>query len=217
MLRRKIMVLYLSVVFIAMSVIAILNICLGTYNFDNYQLWVVMAVVLSTVVEIAISAIFSALTEYTPDKWYNPHRKFYQVSKKEQRFYEKIGIKFWKDHVLELGALGGFRKNKLNGTSSEYMEKFMVESVKGMLGHIIDMFMGFAVIFVLPLKYALRIGLPVAIVGFVLNLLPTLILRYNLPKLNAAYKRAKRLEERAAKETATDTINADKKPATEEK
>lgn len=211
------MVLYLSVIFIAMATIAILNICLGTYTFDNYQLWVVMAVVLSTVVEIAISGIFSALTEYTPDKWYKPHRKFYQVSKKEQRFYEKLGIKFWKDYVLELGALGGFRKNKLNGTSSEYMKKFMIESVKGMLGHILDMFMGFAVIFVLPLKYALRIGLPVAIVGFVLNLLPTLILRYNLPKLNAAYVRAKRLEERAEKENANKTSKEDEKTASKEK
>lgn len=211
------MILYLTVIFVAMATIAILNICLGIYTFDNYQLWVVMAVVLSTVVEIAISAIFSALTEYTPDKWYKPHRKFYQVSKKEQRFYEKLGIKFWKDYVLELGALGGFRKNKLNGTSSEYMKKFMIESVKGMLGHILDMFMGFAVIFVLPLKYALRIGLPVAIVGFVLNLLPTLVLRYNLPKLNAAYVRAKRLEERAEKENANKTSKEDEKTASKEK
>ena len=211
------MVLYLSIIFVAMAIISILNICLGTYTFDNYQLWVVMAVVLSTVVEIAISGIFSALTEYTPDKWYKPHRKFYQVSKKEQRFYEKLGIKRWKDLVLELGALGGFRKNKLNGTSSQYMHKFMVESVKGMLGHIMDMIMGFAVIFVLPMKYALRIGLPVAIVGCFLNLLPTLVLRYNLPKLNAAYVRAKRTEERAAKKSADQSVEKTELSATEEK
>ena len=211
------MVLYLSIIFIAMAIISILNICLGTYTFDNYQLWVVMAVVLSTVVEIAISGIFSALTEYTPDKWYKPHRKFYQVSKKEQRFYEKLGIKRWKDLVLELGALGGFRKNKLNGTSSQYMHKFMIESVKGMLGHILDMIMGFAVILVLPMKYALRIGLPVAIVGCFLNLLPTLVLRYNLPKLNAAYVRAKRTEERAVKKSADETVEKTELTATEEK
>ena len=211
------MVLYLSIIFVAMAIISILNICLGTYTFDNYQLWVVMAVVLSTVVEIAISGFFSALTEYTPDKWYKPHRKFYQVSKKEQRFYEKLGIKRWKDLVLELGALGGFRKNKLNGTSSQYMHKFMVESVKGMLGHIMDMIMGFAVIFVLPMKYALRIGLPVAIVGCFLNLLPTLVLRYNLPKLNAAYVRAKRTEEKEAKKSADQSVEKTELPATEEK
>lgn len=211
------MVLYLSIIFIAMAIISILNICLGTYTFDNYQLWVVMAVVLSTVVEIAISGIFSALTEYTPDKWYKPHRKFYQVSKKEQKFYEKLGIKKWKDLVLELGALGGFRKNKLNGTSSQYMHKFMIESVKGMLGHIMDMVMGFAVIFVLPMKYALRIGLPVAIVGCFLNLLPTLVLRYNLPKLNAAYVRAKRTEERETKKSADQSVEKNELSATEEK
>ena len=70
MLRRKIMVLYLTVVFVAMSIIAILNICLGTYNFDNYQLWVVMAVVLSTVVEIAIKniSIYNTLSLVLPFK-----------------------------------------------------------------------------------------------------------------------------------------------------
>lgn len=191
------MVLYLSTIFIAMIIISILNICLGAYDFANYQLWVVMAVLLSVVVEIAISGLFSTITEHSSDSKFSPDKKLYQVSKKEQRFYEKLGIKAWKDKVWELGALGGFRKNKLNDTSSAYMYKFIIESNKGMLGHIINLFMGFLVIFILPLKYALRIGVPVAVVGFVLNLLPVFVLRYNLPKLAVAYKRAKRLEERA--------------------
>lgn len=179
-----------------MILVSVLNICLGTYDFDNSALWVVVAVVLSVVVEIAISGLFSFIVERSPDKCFNPNKKIYTVSKKEQKFYEKLGIKFWKDKVWELGALGGFRKNKLNDNTSEYLYKFMIESNKGMLGHLINLPMGFLVIFILPLKYALRIGLPVAIVGFVLNLLPIFILRYNLPKLAIAYKRAKRLEER---------------------
>lgn len=180
-----------------MAIISVLNIVFGTYNFDYSQLWVVLAVVLSTIVEIAISGLFSAITEHAPEKYFTPDKKLYNVSKKEQKFYEKIGIKSWKDKVWELGALGGFRKNKLNDNSSAYLYRFMVESNRGMLGHIIDLFAGFLVIFILPLKYAWRIGVPVAIVGFVLNLLPILVLRYNLPKLAVAYKRAKRLEERA--------------------
>ena len=191
------MVLYLSIIFVAMAIISVLNITLGSYDFDNSALWVIMAVVLSTVVEIAISGLFSAITEHSNEKHFSPDKKLYTVSKKEQRFYEKVGIKFWKDKVWELGALGGFRKNKLNDNTTEYLHRFIIESNKGMLGHIINMFAGFLVIFVLPLKYAWRIGVPVAFVGLVLNLLPTLVLRYNLPKLAVAYKRAKRLEERA--------------------
>ena len=194
------MVLYLSTILIAMAIISALNIFLGCYNFDNSALWVILAVTLSTVVEIAISGLFSAITEHAPEKHFTPDKKLYNVSKREQKFYEKLGIKTWKDRVLELGALGGFRKNKLNDNSSQYLYRFIIESNRGMLGHIIDLFAGFLVIFILPLKYAWRIGVPVAIVGFVLNLLPVFVLRYNLPKLAIAYKRAKRLEDRAEKD-----------------
>lgn len=194
------MILYLSTIFVAMAIISILNIAFGSYSFDYSSLWIILAVVLSTIVEIAISGVFSAITEHAPEKFFNPNKKLYTVSKKEQKFYEKIGIKFWKDKVWELGALGGFRKNKLNDTSSAYLYRFIIESNRGMLGHIIDLFAGFLVVFILPLKYAWRIGVPIAIVGFALNLLPICVLRYNLPKLAVAYKRAKRLEERAEKE-----------------
>ncbi len=188
-----------------MAIIATLNIVLGSYTFDYSALWVVLAVVLSTIVEIAISGVFSAITEHAPEKYFTPNKKLYIVSKKEQKFYEKIGIKSWKDKVWELGALGGFRKNKLKDNSSEYLYRFILESNRGMLGHILDLFAGFLVVFILPLKYAWRIGVPVAFVGFVLNLLPICVLRYNIPKLTVAYKRAKRLEERAIKDTMEET------------
>ncbi len=183
-----------------MLLIAGLNICLGTYAFDYSAMWIILATVLSTIVEIAISGGIAAITEHSPSRNFTPDRWLFRVTKKEQKFYEKIGIKSWKDKVWELGALGGFRKNKLNNTSADYLFRFLIESNKGMLGHIISMFAGFLVIFILPLKYAWRIGFPVACVGFVLNLLPTLVLRYNIPKLTVAHKRAKRLEERAGQD-----------------
>lgn len=179
-----------------MIIISILNIVFGSYSFDYSAIWVSLAVVLSTIVEIAISGLFSAITEHAPEKYFTPDKRLFKVSKKEQKFYEKIGIRKWKDKVWELGALGGFRKNKLNANTSEYLYRFIIESNRGMLGHIIDLFAGFLVVFIIPLKYAWRIGVPIAIVGFFLNLLPILVLRYNLPKLEVAYKRAKRLEER---------------------
>ena len=190
------MVLYLSIVFVAMALISAFNIMFGSYSFDNYQWWTILAVVISVIVEIAISGVGSLCVERVSDRYFTPDRKLYVVSKKEQKFYEKMGIKSWKDKILELGALSGFRKNKLNDTSAAYLYKFIIQSNKGMLGHLINLPLGFLVIFILPLKYAWRIGFPIACVGFVLNLLPVFVLRYNLPKLGVGYKRAKRLEER---------------------
>lgn len=181
-----------------MTLISGLNILLGSETFASYSWWIIIAVVISVIVEIAISAIIALIVEKMPNRFFPPTKKLYTVSKKEQKFYEKLGIKSWKDKVWELGGLGGFRKNKIkDSTNSEYLYQFMIESNKGMTSHIINLFAGFLVIFVLPLKYALRIGVPVACIGLLLNFLPILILRYNLPKLDIAYRRAKRLEERA--------------------
>jgi len=52
--------------------------------------------------------------------------------------------------------------------------------------------MGFLVIFILPFKYFIKIGLWVSIVNVILNILPTMILRYNIPKLTVALKRAEK-------------------------
>ena len=46
--------------------------------------------------------------------------------------------------------------------------------------------------FLFPLKYALVIGIPVAVVNLILNILPTMILRYNVPKLTVVLKRLER-------------------------
>ncbi len=187
------MVLYLSIVFGASAIIALLNIFLGTYNFAYAPLWVIAAVVLSVVVEIAIQGIIATIIKHLPNKWFTHDRKIFKISKKERKFYEKIKIRAWKDKVWELGALGGFRKNKIaDPNNPEYLLQFVVESNKGVADHVIGILCSFLVIFILPLKYALRIGLPVAFVAFVLCFLPTMILRYNIPKLMVAYERARR-------------------------
>jgi len=195
------MVLYLSTIGIAMFLIALFNILFGTYAFATSALWVIIAVILSTIIEIAICGIFAGIIHSLPNKWFSNDKKIFQVSRKERKFYEKLKIKSWKDKVFELGALGGFRKNKLKDPDSpEYLNQFIIESNKGVVIHIVGILLGFLVIFFLPLKYALRIGLPVYLVGVLLNVMPTMILRYNIPKLQAGYERARRLKSRENKE-----------------
>ena len=206
------MILYLSIVFGGMTLISLLNILLGSYSFNHSALWVILAVVLSVVVEIAIQGIIATIVKHLPNRWFTPEKKLFKISKKERKFYEKIKIRSWKDKVWELGALGGFRKNKIaDPNSPEYLLQFVVESNKGVTDHIVGIFCSFLVIFILPLKYALRIGLPVALVACVLCVLPTMILRYNIPKLMVAYERARRTALLNEKNNKNKELKADSK------
>lgn len=208
------MILYLSIVFGGSALISLLNILLGTYDFSYSSLWVICAVVLSVIVEIAIQGIVATIVKHLPNKWFTHDRKLFKISKHERKFYEKIKIRSWKDKVWELGALGGFRKNKIaDPNNPEYLLQFVVESNKGVVDHVVGILVSFLVIFILPLKYALRIGLPVACVAILLCVLPTMILRYNIPKLMVAYERARRtaaLKEKQEK-TKTEESVADEK------
>ena len=152
--------------------------------------YVVVAVIISTVVEIMISGLIAfAVRWLLPHKWFAIDKKFYAAGKKESKFYEKLGIKKWKDKVLELGSFTNFHKNKVQEpTNNEYIERFITEANYGVLIHALSIPLGFLVIFIYPLKFWFMFGLPVALVGAFLNTLPTFILRYNLPKLYSLHK-----------------------------
>lgn len=197
------MILYLSVIGIAVVLICGFDILVMAPIMDVSAWFFVLAVLASTVYQIAIDGLFAFICERIPDKWVK-NKKFFDVSKKEQHFYEKIGIKKWKDKVLELGSLGGFSKSKIDDPNNpEYAEKFLTESYKGEVDHILGMIMGFTVIFIFPLKFAWMVGVPVAIVNVFLNLLSTMILRYNTPKLKVLHKRALRNKEREKESNET--------------
>jgi hypothetical protein len=111
------------------------------------------------------------------------------AGKRETIFYEKIGIKKWKDKVLELGSFAGFRKNKLiDPTNNEYVKRFIIESNYGIGVHVSGTIIGFLVIFCCPKTLWLTVGLPVAIVNVFYNFLSYAILRYNLVKLHKLYR-----------------------------
>ena len=177
-----------------MIIIIVFNCLFGGYAFDYSVLWVILTTMLMVIGEIAIQALFAGIIHSLPSKWFDG-KKFFEVSRKERKFYEKLKIKSWKDKVFELGALGGFRKNKIKDPNSpEYLKEFIIESNKGVIVHITGMIAGCAIMFVLPFKYILRITLWVYLVGVFLSLLPTFILRYNIPKLQIAYERALRTQ-----------------------
>jgi hypothetical protein len=162
--------------------------------------YVVGSVLLTVVGAVAVDGIFAAIIRRLPEKWFAHDKKFFNVSAKEKKFYEKIKIRKWKDKVPELGQFTHFRKNKIaDPHSNEYLERYMLEAAYGEVIHLAGMVAGFLVIFLRPLRYWLCFGLPVAIINLLMNLPSYSILRYNFYKLKILYSSNVRRAQRAAK------------------
>ncbi len=145
---------------------------------------------------IAIDGVAAFIVRRLPEKWFAPEGRLYTVSKRERDFLHAVGIDVWKRFVPELGCFTGFHKDKIaDPTSVAYLERFLLESNYGAVGHILGAISGFFILF-LPCCQPLSAGLPIAIVNFILSMLPTYILRYNTPSLRRLLKRARREESR---------------------
>lgn len=183
------MKLYFSIITFAMVVISIINIISQTATWYN----VVIAVVLCTAAQFALDGLIAIIINKLPNKLFGADNSLYNVSNFEKQLYKKLKVKNWKDKVWELGWIGGFSKKSLNNpNSAEYIETFIIECNKGVLTHRLSYPIGFLPMLLLPDICAFSIALPVAMVNLFLNILPTLVLRYNTPKLKLVLQRLKR-------------------------
>ncbi len=189
------MVLYLSIICIAVTISAVLSICLGVGVWGLTPWWNIAILCGCVAYEFAVDGLFAWGIHELPDKWFWD-KKIYKVTKTERKFYEKLHIKVWKDKVWELGGMGGFRKNKLlDPNDPNYIKQFLIESNKGVAIHIAGIIMGISLVFVLPFNCFWTISLPVVVTNIILNLMSIFVLRYNTPKLGVAYKRALRRDD----------------------
>ncbi|MBO5889315.1 MAG: hypothetical protein J6Q58_04170 [Clostridia bacterium] len=185
------MALYLGTIIFNTILIIILNyIFYSPINTQFSMFEFVIIVVLGVILEIIIDIIFATVVRWIlPEKFFSIDKLYFSASKKEARFYEKIGIKRWKDKALELGAVTGFRKNKLyNPQDNEYVKRFILEANYGIMVHVFCIVFGFLIMLANAFAPLFWVTLPIAIVNLFLNLLPIFILRYNLPKLHSLYK-----------------------------
>ena len=186
------MKLYLSIIGIAMAVISVINIAFQTAPWY----YVLIAVIWCTALQFAFDGLVAILIHKMPDRWFGIDNPLYRVSKKERELYKKLKVRLWKDKVWELGGLGGFSKKNLKAPDApEYIEKFIIECNKGVLVHRISYAIGFLAMLTVPNGCKLTLALPVAIVNLFLNVLPTLVLRYNTPMLISVLSRFKRKAE----------------------
>ncbi len=138
-----------------------------------------------------------------PEKWFKRGVKFHAVSRGEYKFYEKVGIKVWKDHVLELGMFTAFsKKHVADPNDPAYLERFILEANYGAVGHFIGAFTAAAIIFCYPnwQKYFWGFTFPGFWVNFVCSILPYMVLRYNIPRLERMCVIAEKKKARAEKE-----------------
>lgn len=183
------MKLYLSIISVAMIVIGAINVACNTAS----VVYIVVSVVLCTALQFALDGLIAIVINKLPDSLFAVDNPAYCVSEWEKQFYKKLKVRKWKDKVWELGGLGGFSKKKLvEPDSPAYIEKFIIECNKGVLTHRLSYPIGFLPMLMYPNVCAYSIALPVAVVNLFLNILPTLALRYNTPKLKAILERMKR-------------------------
>lgn len=178
--------LYVYLILGANLLIIAANLILS-FAFQTFGLDPICAVILppiSTVAVIAIDGIAAFVIRRLPEKWFSYENSLSEVSKKECDFYAKIGVRKWRTKIPELGMFTGFHKNKVyEPGSNEYVKRYILEANYGFVIHIMSIPLGFLIILLCPIEWALCFGVPVALVNALLNLLPAAALRYNIPKL----------------------------------
>lgn len=192
---------YLTVI---LSTLVVVGICHAPWG-DGFSAWglasSLLDAALGVISVIAIDGIVAWIVRRMPERWFAPEGRLYAVSKRERTLLHALGIDFWKRFVPELGCFTGFHKDRVAEPGSvKYLERFLLESNYGAVGHIWGALLGFLIL-LLPFCQPFSRGLPIAIVNFVLSMLPTCILRYNTPSLRRLLKRARREEERKNNKT----------------
>ena len=197
------MILYGSIIFVCVCLLTGVNAVFAAPRFGVSFWFILGAVLINVVAVIAVDGLFAFLIRRLPEKWFGHERRFFQVSAKEKKFYEKLKIRKWKDKVPELGQFTNFHKNKVaEPRNNVYLERYMLEAAYGEVIHLAGCFLGFVIIFFYPLKYWLCFGFPVAVINLIMNIFPYFILRYNFYKMKVLYRSNERKQRRAAeKET----------------
>lgn len=188
------MILYIIVILVANVALTVL----GTLVVEDFHWWqVALRTVTATVGVIALDGLTAWLVRLLPERYFSAPRQF-GAGKREIRFYRHIGIRAWKEKVPELGLFTKFSKSRVEKpTDADYLGRFILECNYGVIIHLVNAVVGFALC-AIPFFYPVwLIALPVALINAILSLLPMFILRYNLPKLAFLHGRALKKAERA--------------------
>ena len=145
----------------------------------------------SVIIVMIIDALVAIIIRRMPEKIFTPNKKLFQVKDKEIKFYMFLKVNKWKKYIPELGGFTNFHKNKVEDPfNKEYINRYILEVCYGISIHLYSIPLSFlALLFDYKIYIEgytnlwLTIILPIVLVNTILNLLPTFILRFNLPRL----------------------------------
>ena len=185
---------YFLIIFLCGAILSLIDsfVLYRKYNLPFYLS--IIFVYVSIIMVIIIDGLTALVIHHLPEKLMEPER--FKEHKWEKKFFKIIKIRKWKDYIPEIGGLtADFAKDKIeNPSSSTYLHQFLIEIGYAEVIHTVSFFTGFLIIFILPFKYFIYIGLPIAVINIIFNLLSALIQRYNRPKFLVVYNRALKKE-----------------------
>jgi len=174
----------------------IISIGLGyVININFFAFWQVLIIFIAALaILLIINAICAIIcAKLLPDKIFNIDSKFFTPGKKEYNIYIKLGVKTWKDKSIELGKLNGFSKRKIEDPKNpEYINQFILECNKGFLTHLTSIIFSLLILFCVPKSLILPMATPMYITSLMLNVIPIIILRYNVYRLKTLLLYSKR-------------------------
>lgn len=187
-------------VFIIFSLLGMLLSILFT---DLAWYWPIVIIIIDLLLLIAVEGLIATICcKKVNDNYFSKNKRIFRTTKKESRFYELTGVKLYKDHLLDLGFLNGFNKANLDDAyNKEYIGKYILELKKGALTHLLGLFIGMIICFIMPPKMYLTGATCLVIGNFLLNFTTYGALKYNLPRLETLYKYLERKEKKAKKNT----------------
>ena len=197
-------IVYPIIIIFCMAIVITFTSIFGCDKFGYTPIYSFLAVTIGTSLEIVIDALVATVIVLLPKKIFNPRKGIYKVSKKELLFYDKIGIKKWKDYVFS--EIGFNKKKVAKPSNNEYIGAFLTETCVAETMHLISVFAGFLLVFIFPLSYATSFPIPIAIVNLFLQIPPVFIQRYNRPRLIALYD----WNERIAKRTEANNLQSER-------
>ena len=166
-------------------------ICAANCLFTSAAVWLCVVLTVSAVIGLVILHGAGSAFIYSLRKHINPKSKYFNVSRKEKRFWEFFGVRKFKDYLPDLGAaFVGFAKGKIAEPKDiKYLEKYIHETCVGEIGHIAGACLGYLIMLCMPVNnFWLYIALPCAVVNMFLAIMPMIAMRYNRYKLTGLLK-----------------------------
>lgn len=197
------MLLYLIIVLISGTIMFLLQLFCNPMHLAwwAYLLWEIIFIVAAFLLDALVALI---IRRCMPEKWFEPHKKFFHTSRAEMKFYNLIKVGLWKNFIPEWGGFTHFRKNKVASPfDNEYIGQYMLEASYGIAIHLFSVPFSFLIIFLDWRMWSggnlwYTMGIPIALMNAFLIVLPAFVLKYNLPRLIRIYDGNVRLQQKNA-------------------